>query len=127
MQKDVYKRQEPNSDDIILQKIKAQADVAMENADVILFVVDGKNGLMDEDREISNYLRRTKKPIVLAINKIDTHKMPAEIYEFYELGYENLNVISATQGFGLGDLLDEIIKESVSYTHLSCFENSRMY
>ena len=66
---------------------------------------------MDEDREISNYLRRTKKPIVLAINKIDTHKMPAEIYEFYELGYENLNVISATQGFGLGDLLDEIIKE----------------
>ena len=102
---------EPNSDDIILQKIKAQADVAMENADVILFVVDGKNGLMDEDREISNYLRRTKKPIVLAINKVDSHKTPAEVYEFYELGYEKLNVISATQGFGLGDLLDEIIRE----------------
>ena len=102
---------EPNSDDIILQKIKAQADVAMENADVILFVVDGKSGLMDEDREISNYLRRTKKPVVLAVNKVDTHKMPAEVYEFYELGFENLNIISATQGFGLGDLLDEIIKE----------------
>ena len=66
---------------------------------------------MDEDREISNYLRRTKKPIVLAINKIDSHKTPAEVYEFYELGYEKLNVISATQGFGLGDLLDEIIRE----------------
>ena len=65
---------EPNSDNIILQKIKAQADVAMENADVILFVVDGKSGLMDEDREISNYLRRTKKPVVLAVNKVDTHK-----------------------------------------------------
>ena len=99
------------SNDIILQKIKAQADVAMENADVILFVVDGKSGLMDEDREISNYLRRTKKPVVLAVNKVDTHKMPAEVYEFYELGFENLNIISATQGFGLGDLLDEIIKE----------------
>lgn len=102
---------EPNSDDIILKKIKQQADVAMENADVILFVVDGKNGLMDEDREIANYLRRTKKPIVLAVNKIDTHKIPVEVYEFYELGYESINIISAEQGYGLGDLLDEIVKE----------------
>lgn len=102
---------EPNSEDLILKKIKQQVDVAMENADVILFVVDGKTGLMDDDIEIANYLRRTKKPVVLAVNKVDTHKTPTEIYEFYNLGFENLNVISSTQGFGLGDLLDEIVKE----------------
>lgn len=102
---------EPNSNDIILQKIKEQADVAMENADVILFVVDGKSGLMDEDREIANHLRKTKKPVVLAINKVDSHKVPMEIYEFYELGFDKLNIISSTQGLGLGDLLDEIVNE----------------
>ncbi len=102
---------EPNSEDVILKKIKEQVDVAMENADVILFVVDGKLGLTDDDMEIANYLRRTKKPVVIAVNKVDSHKTPMEVYEFYSLGYENLNIISSTQGFGLGDLLDEIVKE----------------
>lgn len=102
---------EPNSDDVILKKIKEQVDVAMENADVILFVVDGKLGLTDDDMEIANYLRRTKKPVVIAVNKVDSHKTPMEVYEFYSLGYEKLNIISSTQGFGLGDLLDEIVKE----------------
>ena len=102
---------EPNSEDVILKKIKEQVDVAMENADVILFVVDGKLGLTDDDMEIANYLRRTKKPVVIAVNKVDSHKTPMEVYEFYSLGYEKLNIISSTQGFGLGDLLDEIVKE----------------
>ncbi|KXB43698.1 hypothetical protein HMPREF3188_01480 [Tissierellia bacterium KA00581] len=102
---------EPNSEDVILKKIKEQVDVAMENADVILFVVDGKLGLTDDDMEIANYLRRTKKPVVISVNKVDSHKTPMEVYEFYSLGYEKLNIISSTQGFGLGDLLDEIVKE----------------
>lgn len=102
---------EPNSEDVILKKIKEQVDVAMENADVILFVVDGKLGLTDDDMEIANYLRITKKPVVIAVNKVDSHKTPMEVYEFYSLGYEKLNIISSTQGFGLGDLLDEIVKE----------------
>lgn len=102
---------EPNSEDVILKKIKEQVYVAMENADVILFVVDGKLGLTDDDMEIANYLRRTKKPVVIAVNKVDSHKTPMEVYEFYSLGYEKLNIISSTQGFGLGDLLDEIVKE----------------
>ena len=97
---------EPNSEDVILKKIKEQVDVAMENADVILFVVDGKLGLTADAMEIANYLRRTKKPVVIAVNKVDSHKTPMEVYEFYSLGYEKLNIISSTQGFGLGDLLD---------------------
>lgn len=67
---------------------------------------------MDEDREIANYLRRTKKPVVLAVNKVDSHKVPVEIYEFYELGYEKFEYyFSNSRLWARRDLLDEIIKE----------------
>lgn len=101
---------EPDSQEIISQNIRMQAEMAVDTADVILFVVDGIDGLTPTDREIADMLRKSGKEILLVCNKIDTSKTPDEIYEFYELGIGSPIVISAEQGFGLGDLLDEIIE-----------------
>lgn len=101
---------EPDSQEIISQNIRMQAEMAVDTADVILFVVDGIDGLTPTDREIADMLRKSGKEILLVCNKIDTSKTPDEIYEFYELGIGNPIIISAEQGFGLGDLLDEIIE-----------------
>lgn len=102
---------EPYSDDIILSQIKRQAEIAIDTADVILFVVDGLGGITSTDREIANILRKSGKEVLLVCNKIDTPKTPDEIYEFYELGFGEPIVVSAGQSLGLGDLLDEIIKK----------------
>jgi GTP-binding protein len=101
---------EPENEEIIMSNIKRQADIAIDTADVILFVVDGKMGLTSTDNEIGNILRKSGKKVVLACNKIDTHKTPDEIFEFYELGLGEPIVISGEQGLGIGDLLDEIVK-----------------
>lgn len=101
---------EPESEEIIMTNIKRQADIAIDTADVILFVVDGKMGLTPTDNEIGNILRKSGKKVVLACNKIDTHKTPDEIFEFYELGLGEPMVISGEQALGIGDLLDEIVK-----------------
>lgn len=101
---------EPESEEIIMTNIKRQADIAIDTADVILFVVDGKMGLTSTDNEIGNILRKSGKKVVLACNKIDTHKTPDEIFEFYELGLGDPMVISGEQALGIGDLLDEIVK-----------------
>lgn len=101
---------EPDSQEIISKNIKMQAKMAVDTADVILFIVDGIDGLTPTDREIADMLRKSGKEILLVCNKIDTSKTPDEIYEFYELGIGSPIVISAEQGFGLGDLLDEIIE-----------------
>lgn len=99
----------PESEDIMHQEIFKQAELAMEMADVILFVVDGKHGLLDDDRVVADLLRRTDKPVILVVNKID-HKESHEmnVYEFYELGLGTPMAISAEGGLGTGDLLDEI-------------------
>lgn len=101
---------EPESDDIIMSNIKKQAQIAIDTADVILFVVDGLSGLTQTDIEVGDILRRSGKEIVLACNKIDTQKTPDEIYEFYELGLGEPMVISAEQALGIGDLLDRIVE-----------------
>ncbi len=101
---------EPDSEEIIMTNIRRQVEIAIDTADVILFVVDGLQGLNPTDKEIGNILRRSGKKVVLACNKIDTPKTPQEIYEFYELGLGEPIAVSAEQGLGIGDLLDEIVK-----------------
>lgn len=101
---------EPNSDDPILQQMKRQAEVAIETADVIIFLVDAQEGITASDQEVANMLRRTNKKLLLACNKVDSPKFKDTIYEFYNLGLGEPIGISAGQALGLGDLLDEIIK-----------------
>lgn len=101
---------EPKTDEIILSKMRQQAELAMETAHVILFVVDGKNGLTPQDREIAVMLRKTKKPLVLVVNKVDNRDLPADFYDFYELGLGEPMPISGVNGLGIGDLLDEVVQ-----------------
>lgn len=102
---------EPESNDFMLKQIYSQAEIAIETADVILFVVDVKTGVTDTDMQIANILRKTKKTIVLAVNKVDDlRKYGNDIYEFYKLGIGDPFAVSSGQATGLGDLLDEIVK-----------------
>lgn len=103
---------EPESDDIILKQMYEQAEIAIETADVILFVVDVKTGVTDADMQVANILRRkADKPIILAVNKVDDlRKYGMDIYEFYQLGLGEPFGVSAGQAIGLGDLLDEVVK-----------------
>lgn len=100
---------EPYSEDIIMQQMKRQAEIAIETADVIIFMVDMKDGLTAADREVATLLRKTRKPIILAVNKVDKiGEPPPEIYEFYNLGIGDIVPISSVHGLGMGELLDEI-------------------
>jgi GTP-binding protein len=100
---------EVESQDIILAQMRRQAQIAIETADVIIFIVDGKQGLTGADTEVAQMLRQSKKPIVLVVNKIDHLELEANAFEFYNLGIGNPVAISATQGLGLGDMLDEVV------------------
>jgi GTPase len=101
---------EPASEDIILVQMKRQAQLAIDTADVILFMVDGKEGLTGTDYEVANMLRVTKKPVLLVVNKLDYMGIEDNKYEFYNLGIGDPISIAASQGLGLGDMLDEITK-----------------
>lgn len=98
------------SNDVSLET-KKQAEIAIAEADLIVFLADGKEGLQRDDLEIADYLRRSKKPIVLAINKIDNLQMVQNIYDFYELGLGDPIEISAINGLNIGDLLDLIVDQ----------------
>ena len=100
---------EVESQDIILAQMRRQAQIAIETADVIVFIVDGKQGLTGADYEVAQMLRQSKKPVVLVVNKIDHLELEANAFEFYNLGIGNPCAISATQGLGLGDMLDEVV------------------
>jgi len=100
---------EVESQDIILAQMRRQAQIAIETADVIVFIVDGKQGLTGSDYEVAQMLRKSKKPIVLVVNKIDHLQLEANVFEFYNLGIGTPIAISATQGLGLGDMLDEVV------------------
>ena len=102
---------EPKTDDVILAKMRMQAEVAIESADVIIFICDIHAGLTADDRDIAVMLKRSGKPIVIAINKIDrVGELPYEYYEFYELGFERDPIaLSSLHGTGTGDLLDEVV------------------
>ena len=98
------------TDEPLLTKIRHQAEIAIEEADVIIFLVNGRDGVTAADEEVAKLLYRSKKPIVLAVNKIDNPEMRDRMYEFYSLGFGDPYPISGTHGLGLGDLLDEVIR-----------------
>lgn len=94
-----------------LTEIKAQAEIAMDEADVIIFVVDCRSGITDDDSYIAKLLYRTKKPVLLAVNKVDDQRFKDNIYEFYSLGFGDPIPISSSHGIGTGNLLDKIIEK----------------
>ncbi len=100
---------EPYTQDKIMQQMRNQAEIAIETADVIVFLVDFKDGVTPSDKEVASMLRKTNKPVILAVNKVDNvGEPPPEIYEFYNLGLGEFTAISSIHGLGMGDLLDEI-------------------
>ena len=102
---------EPDSGDIILSQMREQAQIAIDTADVIIFMTDVKQGLVDSDGKVADMLRRSKKPVVLCVNKVDSYqKFIADVYEFYNLGIGDPMPISAANRQGIGDMLDEVIK-----------------
>ena len=100
---------EPERDDIIVKQMRRQAQIAIETADVIIFLVDGKEGITSADEDVANMLRKSKKPVVLAVNKIDSLKEEDNAWEFYNLGIGDPITISASQGLALGDMLDRVV------------------
>ncbi|MBQ7714742.1 MAG: ribosome biogenesis GTPase Der [Clostridia bacterium] len=102
---------EPKTDDVILKKMRDQAQIAIDHADVIIFMCDIRTGLTADDRDIAVMLKKSGKPVVPCINKVDSiGNIPPEFYEFYELGFENdLIAVSSTHGNGTGDLLDAVM------------------
>ncbi|WP_367565638.1 ribosome biogenesis GTPase Der [Lacrimispora sp.] len=102
---------EPDSGDIILSQMREQAEIAIATADVIIFIVDVRQGLVDADSKVADILRKSKKPVVLAVNKVDSfQKFGNDVYEFYNLGIGDPVPVSAASRLGLGDLLDEVTK-----------------
>ncbi len=99
------------SDAPFLTEIKAQAEIAMDEADVIIFVVDCRSGVTDDDTYIAKLLYKTKKPVILAVNKVDDQKFKDNIYEFYALGFGEPIPTSSSHGVGVGNLLDKVIEK----------------
>ena len=107
---------EPDSNDIILSQMRAQAEIAIETADVIIFLVDVKQGLVDSDAKVADMLRRSQKPVVLVVNKVDNFdKYMADVYEFYNLGIGDPHPVSAINRLGLGDMLEEVASYFPAY------------
>ncbi len=98
------------TEDLFEKEIAKQVKIAMEEANLILFVCDSRQGLNDLDRDVSRLLRQSKKPVMMVANKVDNPGMEAESFEFYELGFEKIYPVSAMTGTGTGDLLDDLIK-----------------
>ncbi len=102
---------EPDSSDVILKQMREQAVTAMETADAIIFLTDVRQGLVDDDLRVAEMLRKSQKPVILAVNKVDNFaKYGNDVYEFYNLGLGDPVPISAAEMLGLGDLLDEVMK-----------------
>ena len=102
---------EPDTKDIILAQMREQAEIAMATADVILFMTDVRQGLTDADAKVADMLRRSKKPVILVVNKVDSfEKYMPDVYEFYNLGMGDPIPISASSMLGLGDMLEELVK-----------------
>lgn len=102
---------EPDSKDIILSQMREQAEIAIETADVIIFITDVRQGLVDSDSKVADMLRRSHKPVILVVNKVDNFdKFMPDVYEFYNLGIGEPVPISAASKLGIGDMLDEVTK-----------------
>lgn len=103
---------EPDSKDMILSHMRTQAEIAIETADVIIFLVDVRQGLVDADFKVADMLRKSHKPVVLVVNKVDSFdKFMADVYEFYNLGIGDPVPVSSSSRLGIGDMLDEVIKQ----------------
>ena len=101
---------EPESKDIILSQMREQAQIAIDTSDVIIFITDVKQGLVDSDSKVADMLRRSGKPVVLVVNKVDNFdKYMADTYEFYNLGIGDPVQISSSSILGLGDMIDKVI------------------
>ena len=107
---------ELKSTDEMWRHIKAQAELAIDMADVIIFVVDGKTGITADDEQVAGYLRRSSAPVVLAVNKLDNNEKDT-VYDFYALGFGEPLAVSAEQGKGIGDLLDEVLSDVETSLH----------
>lgn len=101
---------DPNSDDPLLKQMRAQAEIAIETCDAILFFVDGRQGLTDDDKDVATMLRKSSKPILVVVNKIDSVDAMDNMYEFYELGLGDPIAISSVNLMNIGDLLEELMK-----------------
>lgn len=101
---------EPESSDIILSQMREQAQIAIDTADVILFMTDVRQGLVDADSKVADMLRRSQKPVILAVNKVDDRKLEMDVYEFYNLGMGDPLPVSASGKLGLGELLDRVVE-----------------
>ncbi|MDD3338481.1 MAG: ribosome biogenesis GTPase Der [Lachnospiraceae bacterium] len=102
---------EPDSNDVILSQMRDQAQIAIDTANVIIFIVDVRQGLVDSDAKVADMLRRSGKPVILAVNKVDNfNKYMVDVYEFYNLGIGEPVPISAASRLGIGDLLDEVTR-----------------
>lgn len=110
------------SDDIFEEEIREQIDLALNEAEVVLFLVDAKDGLTDLDKEFAEHLRKSPKKVFLVVNKVDSHHLQESILEFYELGYSPIYPISAISGAGTGELLDEVVKNFNSHEYKDPFE-----
>ena len=108
---------EPDSKDIILSQMRDQAEIAIATADVIIFLTDVRQGRQDSDAKVADMLRRSGKPVVLVVNKVDSfEKYMADVYEFYNLGIGDPFPVSAASMLGLGDMLDEVVKHFPEYS-----------
>lgn len=102
---------EPDSNDIILSQMREQAEIAIDTADVIIFITDVRQGLVDSDAKVADMLRRSSKPVILVVNKVDNFdKYMMDVYEFYNLGIGEPIPISAASKLGIGDMLDEVVR-----------------
>lgn len=102
---------EPESNDVLLRQMREQAQIAIDTADVIIFLVDVRDGMVDADSRVADMLRRSHKPVVLAVNKVDSYvKQQADVYEFYGLGLGDPLPISSANRQGIGDMLDEVTR-----------------
>ena len=107
---------EPDSKDVILSQMREQAEIAIATADVIIFMTDVHQGLVDADAKVADMLRRSHKPVVLVVNKVDSfQKYMTDVYEFYNLGIGDPMPISAASRLGLGDMLEEVVKHFPEY------------
>lgn len=100
-----------SADDVILEQMRIQSGIAIDTADVILFMVDVREGITSTDHQVADMLRKTNKPVLLVCNKVDNKNMEGHVYEFYKLGLGSPIHISADQQLGLGDLLDEVVSK----------------
>ncbi len=109
----------PEEDNILAGKIMYQIECALQQADLIYFVVDARSGLMASDQDIADILRRLNKPVFLLVNKVDNRSMASAVNEFFKLGFDNIFAVSAEAGIGFGDLLDKTIKNLPKAKHIA--------